>query len=346
MHLEDQSSILGHIVSITESRDIEILEISMLRTIFELVPCRKVYFFKTVEDGLEILSGASYSQKGFNPSADVSIFKDDPDLMESMIVAFNDHRATSVDNYAHPFTICPVDVLSRNVGFIALDRPETTTQDLYILESLIRIYQNFVSVLIDNQRDTLTGLLNRKIFDDSIMKLIELRKKKISDDKIENERRSPAGSDRFWLGIFDIDNFKRINDTFGHVFGDEILILIGWLMKDVFRASDLKFRFGGEEFITVIRAESAESAYSIFERFRKSVENYRFPQIGTVTVSIGIVEITGDETTPVFVGQADKALYYAKSNGKNMTCLYSDLIEKGLIEAVQIRKGDVLIFDE
>ena len=345
--MEDQSSILGHIVSITESRDIEILEISMLRTIFELVPCRKVYFFKTVEDGMDILSGASYGKKGFVPSCDISMFKEDSSLMESMVVAFNDHRATSVDNFEHPFTICPVDVLSKNVGFIALDLPDTTTQDLYVLESLIRIYQNFVSVLIDNQRDTLTGLLNRKIFEDSILKLVELRKRDKGDDgTIENERRGRKDSDRFWLGIFDIDNFKKINDTFGHVFGDEILILIGWLVKDVFRATDLKFRFGGEEFIVVVRAESAESAYSIFERFRKSVENYRFPQTGTITVSIGIVEITGEESTSVFVGSADKALYYAKNNGKNMTCIYSELVEKGLIDPGNIQKGEVMIFDE
>jgi len=345
--LEDQSYILGHIVSITESRDIEILEISMLRTIFELVPCKKVYFFKTAEDGLDIISGASYDKKGFIPSCDISVFKDDPELNESMGVAFNDHRATSVDNHVHPFTICPVDILNKNVGFIALDRPDTTTQDLYVLDSLIRIYQNFVSVLIDNQRDTLTGLLNRKIFEDSILKLIELRKRDNEDrEKIENERRARKNSDRFWLGIFDIDNFKRINDTFGHVFGDEILILIGWLVKDVFRAADLKFRFGGEEFIVVVRAENAESAYSIFDRFRKSVEEYRFPQTGTITVSIGIVEITGEESTSVFVGNADKALYYAKNNGKNMTCMYRDLVDKGLIEPESIQKGDVLIFDE
>lgn len=345
--MEDQSSILGHIVSITESRDIEILEISMLRTIFELVPCKKVYFFKTVEDGMDILSGASYGKKGFIPSCDISIFKKNSELIESMVVAFNDHRPTSVDNFEHPFTICPVDVLSKNVGFIALDLPDTTTQDLYVLESLIRIYQNFVSVLIDNQRDTLTGLLNRKIFEDSILKFIELRRMGSGDEeKIENERRARSNSDRFWLGIFDIDDFKRVNDTFGHIYGDEILILIGRLMQEVFRSSDLKFRFGGEEFIVVIRAESAESAYSIFERFRKSVEEYRFPQTGTITVSIGIVEITGEESTSVFVGSADKALYYAKNNGKNMTCLYSELVEKGLVKPETIQKGDVMIFDE
>lgn len=345
--MEDQSSILGHIVSITENRDIEILEISMLRTIFELVPCIKVYFFKTVENEMTILSGASYSKKGFVPSCDISMFRDNQALMDSMILAFNDHSATSVDNFAHPFTVCPVDVLNKNMGFIALDRPDTSMQDLYVLECLIRIYQNFVSVLIDNQRDTLTGLLNRKIFEDSILKLIELRRMDRGDEEpVENERRARKSSDRFWLGIFDIDDFKRINDTFGHVYGDEILILIGRLMQDVFRAADLKFRFGGEEFIAVVRAESSESAFSIFDRFRKSVENYRFPQTGTVTVSIGIVEITGEETTSVFVGSADKALYYAKKNGKNMTCMFSDLVEKGLIEPEKIRKGDVLLFDE
>jgi diguanylate cyclase (GGDEF)-like protein len=296
---------------------------------------------------MDILSGASYGKKGYVASCDISLFKNDPGLLESMVVAFNDHRATSVDNFEHPFTICPVDVLSKNVGFIALDLPDITTQDLYVLESLIRIYQNFVSVLIDNQRDTLTGLLNRKIFEDSILKFIELRKmEKGDDEKVENERRARSSNDRFWLGIFDIDNFKRVNDTFGHVYGDEILILIGRLMQDVFRAVDLKFRFGGEEFIVVIRAESPESAYAIFERFRKSVEEYRFPQTGTITVSIGIVEITGEESTSVFVGSADKALYYAKNNGKNMTCIYSELVEKGFIDPGNIQKGDVMIFDE
>lgn len=345
--MEDQSSILGHIVSITESRDIEILEISMLRTIYEIVPCRKVFFLKTAEDSMDILSGASYGKTGYIPSSDISMYKDDKALRDSMLLAFNDHSATSVDNFAHPFTVCPVDVLGKNAGFIALDRPDTTMQDLYVLECLIRIYQNFVSVLIDNQRDTLTGLLNRKIFDDSILKLIEYRKLGKGDGgQIENERRARNSSDRFWLGIFDIDDFKRINDTFGHVYGDEILILIGRLMQDVFRAVDLKFRFGGEEFIAVVRATNEENAFSIFERFRKSVENYRFPQTGTVTVSIGIVEITGEETTSVFVGSADKALYYAKKNGKNMTCMFSDLVEKGLIEPEKIQKGDVLIFDE
>lgn len=345
--MEEEKTILSHIISITESRDIEILEISMLRTIFEIVPCRRVYFLKTVSTEMQIQSASSYGTEGFNGACDISMFEGDSSFTDSMLIAFNDHRATSVDNFINPFTICPVDVLGRNIGFIALDRPDATTQDLYVLESLIRIYQNYVSVLMDGQRDTLTGLLNRKTFDDSIMKLVELRRGSgITDQTCDNERRNKGGDGRSWLGIFDIDDFKKINDTFGHIYGDEILILIGRIVQDTFRSSDLKFRFGGEEFVVVISAESIESAYSIFERFRERIANYRFPQTGMVTVSIGITEITGDESPSVFVGCADRALYYAKDNGKNMTCIYSELVEKGLIEPEKIKKGDVIIFDE
>ncbi len=345
--MEEQKSLLSHIISLTEGRNIELLEISMLRTIYELVPCRMVYFLKTVSEEMEILNVSCYGKEGFTAACDSSWFAGSKSFVDSMILAIHDHSATSVDTLSQPFTICPVDIHGRNIGFIALDSPDTTTQDLYVLESLIRIYQNYVSVLIDNQRDTLTGLLNRKTFDDSIMKLIDLRKwRSDAGDEFENDRRRNGDSERSWLGIFDIDDFKRINDTYGHIYGDEILILLGRIVQDSFRSNDLKFRFGGEEFIVVISSESPENTYVIFERFRKNVESYSFPQVGRVTVSIGIVEITGFETPSVFVGCADRALYYAKNSGKNITFLYKELVDKGLIEPLKIKTGDVIIFDE
>ncbi len=345
--VEEHTAILNHIISITESRDIEILEMSMLRTIFELVPCRMVYFIKTHVEEMTINAVTGYDADGYSGLIDKSIFDNVYRLKETMILAVSDHKATSVDSFSHPFTICPVDILSRNIGFIALDRPETSTQDLYILESIIRIYQNYVSLLIDNQRDTLTGLLNRKTFDDRIMKLIELRKKANSgDEEVDNERRSIHAGKRFWLGMFDIDDFKRINDTFGHIYGDEILILIGRLMHDAFRGTDLKFRFGGEEFVGVIESENYESALSVFERFRENVENYKFPQTGKITVSIGVVEITGKDTPSVFVGCADRALYYAKEHGKNKTFFYEELLKKGLVKPEKTKTGDIIFFNE
>ena len=117
-------------------------------------------------------------------------------------------------------------------------------------------------------------------------------------------------------------------------------------MQKVFRTADMKFRFGGEEFIIVMKAENADDAFTVFERFRKEVENYAFPQTGQITISTGIVEITGSETPSVFVGCADNALYYAKHNGKNMTCIYSDLVKQGLIKPQTIQRGDIFLFDE
>ena len=177
------------------------------------------------------------------------------------------------------------------------------------------------------------------------MKLIEIKKRQKKEITHQNNERRCVNPDRFWLGIFDIDDFKKINDTFGHIYGDEILILISRIMQKVFRAADMKFRFGGEEFIIVMKAESPEDAFTVFERFRNEVANYSFPQTDKITISTGIVEITGSETPSVFVGQADNALYYAKHNGKNMTCMYSDLVKQGKINPPEIRKGDIFLFD-
>ncbi len=344
--MNDHNDILNYIVNITESRDTEILEISLLRTIYEVIPCACVYFMKTAADDMKIKTVSGYGPDGFSHSCASDLSSGIDTSPDTLRHAHEAQRAVFSSINGHPFAIAPVEVLQSIIGFIAVDIRVTVPADLHVIDSLVRIYQNYVSVLLDNQMDTLTGLLNRKTFDDRIMKLIENQKRqKMKIDRYDNERRT-GDFDRFWLGIIDIDDFKKINDTFGHLYGDEILILIGRVMQDVFRASDMKFRFGGEEFIIVMKAENMESVRSIFERFRKRVEENVFPQTGRITVSIGIVEITGDESPSVFVGCADKALYYAKEHGKNMVCVYSDLVEKKLIQPQVIRKGKVVIFNE
>lgn len=339
----DHNLILNCIVNITENRDLEILEMSLLRTIFEVVLCRKVFLLKSNMESSGIICSSCFDKSGFINTLH------EPDLNRTLVEeciksADETGRIQTVSDKNTMYIICPVVVLKKNIAFIAVEDSIYRERDVNILESLIKIYQNYVSVILDNQRDTLTGLLNRKTFDDKIMKLIELKRNETKVHETENERRRHSER-RFWLGIFDIDFFKRINDTYGHVFGDEVLILISRLIQDLFRADDLKFRYGGEEFITVIKAESTESAYEIFERFRKKVESYSFPQIGKVTVSTGIVEITGNEMPTAFVGSADKALYYAKENGRNRTCVYSDLIRDGHI-ASNVHESRVIFFED
>lgn len=342
--MSDSTTILSHIISITESRDMEILEISLLRTIFEIVECRNVYLVKIDQENPGILGISGYGDGGYRDQCDMEMFPE-LNLFTASIKSFiNGDSVQSVHTDNTDFLIIPVDVLKSRIGFIIISVHPASAVDMNVLEGLVRIYRNYVSILLDNQTDTLTGILNRKTFDDRILRLIDIKKREKNITSIPGHERRAVSDERFWLGIFDIDDFKKVNDTFGHIYGDEILILVSRIMQNVFRSSDMKFRFGGEEFIIVMRAEDSSAAYSVFERFRRDVENYRFPQTGKITVSIGIVEITGEETPSVFVGCADKALYYAKEHGKNMTCVYADLVKKGLIEPEASRKGEVILF--
>src|SRR5213076_2390666 len=116
------------------------------------------------------------------------------------------------------------------------------------------------------------------------------------------ERRHYEDGKEQWLAVVDIDHFKRVNDKFGHLYGDEVLILIANLLQSSFRAHDRVFRFGGEEFVVLLRSTTLDNARKIIDRFRVNVEAYVFPQVGTVTVSVGFVSISGYESPVVTLG--------------------------------------------
>jgi diguanylate cyclase (GGDEF)-like protein len=134
--------------------------------------------------------------------------------------------------------------------------------------------------------------------------------------------------------VVDVDHFKAVNDKFGHLYGDEVLILVANLLQSSFRAQDRVFRFGGEEFVVLLRSTTLDNVKKIIDRFRMNVESHDFPQVGRVTVSVGFVSIGAFDSPVVTLGHADQALYYAKSNGRNRACHYDDLVANGLLHAV------------
>jgi diguanylate cyclase (GGDEF)-like protein len=168
---------------------------------------------------------------------------------------------------------------------------------------LIDVYANLIRMMDSRERDQLTGLLNRQIFATLF--------------GIACRRAAAAPRQRLWLGVLDIDHFKRINDNYGHLYGDEVLIHFARLMERSFRYTDDIFRFGGEEFIVLMGADVPEAPASAFERFRRLVEEHDFPGVGRVTVSIGYVECTGGLLPTSYIDRADKALYHAKETGRN-----------------------------
>jgi diguanylate cyclase (GGDEF)-like protein len=123
-----------------------------------------------------------------------------------------------------------------------------------------------------------------------------------------------------------------------------VLILLARLMRSSFRYDDLQFRFGGEEFIVVMKAPAQGDAHIGVERFRQKVEAYAFPRVGKVTVSIGYVQILSNDVPVVALGRADAALYYAKQHGRNMSCNYEQLIAKGLVKEIDIKYGSIELF--
>jgi diguanylate cyclase (GGDEF)-like protein len=147
------------------------------------------------------------------------------------------------------------------------------------------------------------------------------------------ERRAARPGEHHWIAVADIDHFKNINDRFGHLYGDEVLILLSRIMMRSFRMEDRLFRFGGEEFVIVLSPCSPSNAQMVLERFRTAIEKYDFPQVGRVTISMGYTRIRSDDLPPVAVGRGDEALYYAKRNGRNRVCSYEQLAEAGDVKS-------------
>lgn len=213
------------------------------------------------------------------------------------------------------------------------------------LSCLVRIYGNQISLLDYSELDTLTHLLNRKTFDETFDRLLTARLSTATDEKRANRREHAEQDKPAWLGVIDIDHFKRVNDSFGHLFGDEVLLRVGDLMRKTFRGGDRLFRFGGEEFVVILNAENEALAATGFNRFRVSVENNEFPQVGQVTCSLGFTAVLNGDVPTDVVGRADEALYYAKKHGRNQVCCYEQLLAEGAIAPPAVVEAPVSDFD-
>jgi diguanylate cyclase (GGDEF)-like protein len=119
------------------------------------------------------------------------------------------------------------------------------------------------------------------------------------------------------LSIFDIDDFKRINDTFGHNAGDSVLITIANIVRKNIRETSYLFRWGGEEFVILLPETSLEGAGAQAERIRREIADFGFEQVGRVTVSFGLARYRENDTADSFLKRADEAMYKAKTDGKN-----------------------------
>jgi diguanylate cyclase (GGDEF)-like protein len=219
-----------------------------------------------------------------------------------------------------------------------------TTADRTDATRLLTMYGNILDMLDYSERDALTGLWNRKPFDDLFYKALKPTEPQESDPPPDGvEHRSANSPSNFWLAMVDIDHFKQVNDTYGHLIGDEVLILVARLLRTSFRAYDRVYRFGGEEFLVVLRSADHDAAVAAVERFRAAMDTYAFPQAGHITASVGVTEIVTGDSPAAACERADQAVYYAKHHGRNQVCSEADLVRRGLLK-VDLKVGDVELF--
>jgi diguanylate cyclase (GGDEF)-like protein len=217
----------------------------------------------------------------------------------------------------------PLTVEGEILGCLSLnsDQPNAfDAQDLqflsvigYQMAATLKHFQRFSSIKNIAIYDTLTGLYNRRYFEERLG--VDAQKSFYSGTPLS-------------LVMVDIDHFKKINDTFGHTEGDQVLCKISSLLKTSVRKKDTVARYGGEEFILILPEAGLEESFVIAERIRRQVENTSF-EVGqtqvNLTLSMGISNFPSHraKSKEDLVKMADQALYDAKRGGRNKVCIFS-----------------------
>jgi diguanylate cyclase len=170
--------------------------------------------------------------------------------------------------------------------------------------------------------DGLTGLTNRRGFDLAIGRMIA---------NVEPGTQGPS------LMIADIDHFKRVNDNYGHVFGDRVIKTVGQVLRDNVKGKDTAARYGGEEFVVLLPDTPVEGARRLADGLRATLERCRIKRhndnevVATITISLGVTHFVPGESAADFVARADEALYRSKESGRNRVTM------------AQVRDGRVLL---
>jgi diguanylate cyclase (GGDEF)-like protein len=329
--------VLNKLITLTNERDAIALEHSLAKTLFDLMvtfnaeSARSVVIYHAVDIRKQLFSTVVIDKNAKEDSLP-------PLLKQTLTNCFKSGEYCTYEQGRESSTrLYPVKNAKGNT--IAIIAIEAQISDPHVHETitlLLQIYQNINGLINDNEHDTLTGLLNRKTFECKINKVL-------AQMHNTNKRKVDEPNQVHFLVIFDIDHFKRVNDEFGHLIGDEVLLLFAQLMKQTFRSSDPIFRYGGEEFVGMFECASHSNMPLILDRFRVKVSNFDFPQVGKVTISAGYTEINPDDVSSQVIDRADLALYFAKNNGRNRIGHYEQLIAEGALQDSK-KEGEVELF--
>lgn len=259
----------------------------------------------TIEDFIQLCTSEGYEKIALNtllelqkkyPTDNVIIIEEMVNKMRSLYTTLFDVQNKS---YASIITSQVNDSKAAMEEEEKLNHANSRKTQLIVVSAIliIVVLSMGISIILNSRYDALTQLFNRKQFNRSIEQII----------KSENE---------YAVVMLDIDNFKGINDTYGHICGDSVLQKLGKIISNEMKTDCNAYRYGGEEFTILITKHAVKDAEMIAEKIRRSMEaeKWDFDPEKTITVSLGISKGSG----PSLLKQADDNLYQAKHNGKNM----------------------------
>ncbi|MBE0457147.1 GGDEF domain-containing protein [Pseudoalteromonas sp. KG3] len=268
---------------------------------------------------------ALYINKHFNPQTPPTLLNVDSQIEQFVAdelmhlldnVSKNKVRVSSA--FGCITTYVPVYYLGTVIGLLMVESKDELPEGTTVLAlHILNVYANQLALIHKSRLDPLTELLNRQTFEKKVIEIL-------SGDDFSTKNIALKESKNWYLAIIDIDHFKRVNDNFGHVIGDEVILLVSRLLKNNFRLEDYVFRYG-EEFAVLFQSDDKAAARGVLNRLRTNVAEYPFPQVGNLTVSAGFLELSHIDMVATLVHKADLALYESKNNGRNLVTAYSDL---------------------
>lgn len=332
--LSIDQQLLDAVVNLTSQREQESLAQVLVNTVTRLTNASIVSVYSL---GGELGHLSAKIMASSNPYEVVGTHITPLDNNKEFCRCIENKEPVSTDTHNGHRAVYPVVEQGSVTGLLLCENMQT---DLIQLEelmlALVAIYSNQQSLLNHQQRDGLTGLYNRVALQNWLGKA--LGSETPSDRRAGDEK--PIGC----FAIFDIDLFKRINDTKGHLYGDEVLLIFADLMRESFRFNDLLFRYGGEEFVAILSDTDLETALAVLERFRTTISQHNFSQLNQVTVTIGVSQILPRMQPGKLIEQADKALYYGKNHGRNQVNAYEWLEQGNILPSLDDRPHSFNLF--
>lgn len=331
----ESTLILDNLVELTSQREQEMLESSLLSTLvevmnvdrIELFACRWINNAPYIRRRLEAHAGHGKPTIRATPCDG---WLPPPVFLYNLLNQL-DGLDRSDGIHRIPGGLClPLRCMGNIISLLFIHHSNEAKTNRSMLKAMARIHENFLRLLLEADRDMLTALNNRRKFDQYIYSLLT---------SLQQQTSPPP----YILALLDIDMFKHVNDQYGHIVGDEVLLLMAQLMQQSFREEDGLFRYGGEEFALLLQGSDIEQTEMALDRFRATVSRFPFPQIKGLTISVGYTLVNPMLLPGLLVEQADRALYYAKTNGRNQVCSYERLVAENKLEPLRV-DGQVDLF--